>query len=284
MNCSACSRSPDAVQGYGRVRRTGGPARAALGTVFLLMFVLVLSVSASATWARESGGAKTAGSGGDAKAMAIADAGRFFPDLAPPDLALPPDLAPRNLNRIDLDHINRFIAILDEHNRDALQRMELQLRQNAAIHGGPILERWIIASRDEALREGVASIPPEMRVMLIGFFPEALLDRVRYRIGWGSKASLQGYVFGVGDTRGITLGEVIVFRDAETAADPLIWAHELVHVQQYDRWGTREFADRYIRSFKEVEDEAWRAQGRYKSWAQRTGLMARTDPATMWKR
>jgi hypothetical protein len=127
-------------------------------------------------------------------------------------------------------------------------------------------------------------MPAAMKEMLLGFFPEALLDRVRYRVGWGSKTTLQGYVFGVADTKGITLGDVIVFRDAEAAADPLIWAHELAHVQQYDRWGLREFCERYLHSFGEVEGEAWRAHGRYRSWAQWSGLMAPTDPATMWDR
>lgn len=251
----------------------GGSARAALAAVFPLLLVLFLSVFASTAWAGDSGGAEIGRSGEDAGAKTIADAARARLDLAPLDL-----------DRINLDSINRLIATLGEQNSDALQRMEVRLRQSAAERGGPILERWIIASRDEALREGAAPVPPEMRAMLLGFFPDALLDRVRYRIGWGSKASLQGYVFGVGDTKGITLGEVIVFRDAATAADPLTWAHELAHVQQYDRWGTGKFAERYIRSFGEVEEEAWRVQGRYKSWAQRNGLMAQTDPATMWQR
>lgn len=278
MNCSARCQIAATVSEHGSLRSSGGPARGALGVVFRLMLIVFLIVTAGAAGARDSGGAETADSGGDAKARAVADAGRAVPDRALSDPAL------LNLDHVNLGHINRIITIVGDHHRDALQTIALYLRQTAAEHGGPILERWIIASRDEALREGTMPIPPEMRAMLIGFFPEALLDRVRYRTGRGSAASLQGHVFSVGDTKGITLGAVIVFRDAETAADPLIWAHELVHVQQYERWGTREFAERYIRSFEEIEEEAWRAHGRYKSWAQRSGRMSQTDPATMWKR
>jgi hypothetical protein len=269
MISSAGSRSVAGTQKHPRLgTMRGGSALARLGAVFLLTLVLFVAPCAGIAGARDTGGAATAESAEDAGAKAVADAAR----------------APLNGDRFTLEEVSRLLAALGEHNRDALQEMELRLRQSAADHGGPILERWILASRDEAIREGVLPIPPEMKAMLLGFFPESLLDRARYRIGWGSKASLQGYVFGVGDTKGITLGEVIVFRDAETATDPLIWAHELAHVQQYERWGTREFAARYIRSFGEVEEEAWRVHGRYKSWAQRNGLMAQTDPATMWQR
>ena len=183
-----------------------------------------------------------------------------------------------------LARIHQGVATFSDRNRHALQWVEGRLRQTAAEGGGPILERWILISRDEALREGTEPLPVAMKEMLLGFFPETLLERVRYRIGAGSSATLQGYVFGVADTKGITLGDVIVFRDAETAADPLIWAHELAHVQQYDHWGLREFSERYLHSFGEVEGEAWRVYGRYRSWAQRRGLMPPTDPATMWDR
>jgi hypothetical protein len=183
-----------------------------------------------------------------------------------------------------LARIHQIVVTFSDRNRHALQRVEGRLRQAAAEGGGPLLERWIMISRDEALRDGTEPLPATMKGMLLGFFPEALLDRVRYRVGWGSKTTLQGYVFGIADTKGITLGEVIVFRDAEAAADPLIWAHELAHVQQYDRWGLRKFAERYLHSFGEVEGEAWRVHGRYQSWAQRRGLIPPTDPATMWDR
>jgi hypothetical protein len=183
-----------------------------------------------------------------------------------------------------LARIYQTLATISDRNRDALQWVEGRLRQTAAEGGGPLLERWILTSRDEALREGTEPLPAPMKEMLLGFFPEALLHRVRYRIGAGSRATLQGYVFGVADTKGITLDDVIVFRDAESAADPLIWAHELAHVQQYDRWGTRAFSERYLHNFGEVEGEAWRVHGRYQSWAQWRGLIAPTDPATMWDR
>ena len=62
----------------------------------------------------------------------------------------------------------------------------------------------------------------------------------------------------------ITLGEVILFRPGERGeADPRIWAHELVHVQQYDRWGVRGFAQRYTADHLAVEREAQDGAARY---------------------
>jgi hypothetical protein len=234
-------------------------SRSAVATLAIAgMLMLVLILTGVAVLAQEKGGAGILESSKDAATVASAgDA------LAP---------------------IHQVIATFSDRNRHALQWVEGRLRQTAAEGGGPVLETWILRSRDEALREGTKPLPAAMKEMLLGFFPEALLDRVRYRIGSGSRATLQGYVFGVADTKGITLGDVIVFRDAEAAADPLIWAHELAHVQQYDRLGTRAFSERYLHSFSEVEGEAWRVQGRYRSWAQRSGLMAPTDPATLWDR
>jgi hypothetical protein len=51
---------------------------------------------------------------------------------------------------------------------------------------------------------------------------------------------------------------VVVFRDAQAAAeDPVLWAHELWHVQQYREWGSDGFARRYTRDFQSVEGPAY---------------------------
>jgi Domain of unknown function (DUF4157) len=249
----------DGPQGGGRFRMFNSRSTVATGALAsMLMLVLILTGIAVLARAQEKAGAETLGSRRDAAALIAAG-----------------DTIAR---------IHQVVSTFNDRNRQALQWVEGRLRQTAAEGGGPILERWIMASRDEALRDGAAPLPTPMKKMLLGFFPETLLDRVRYRVGWGSRATLQGYVFGVADTKGITLGDVIVFRDAEAAADPLIWAHELAHVQQYSRLGVRGFSERYLHSFGEVEGEAWRVHGRYQSWAQRSGLMAPTDPTTMWDR
>ena len=87
------------------------------------------------------------------------------------------------------------------------------------------------------------------------------------RIGWSEGQTLYAGIFRIRNTKALTLGDVIVFRDAEVARDPRIWAHELTHAVQYDRWGTSGFAEHYVRDLKAVEDEAWQATGRYEDWA-----------------
>jgi uncharacterized protein DUF4157 len=44
----------------------------------------------------------------------------------------------------------------------------------------------------------------------------------------------------------VTLIDVIIFRDEQQAADPVLWAHELTHVEQYDRLGVEAFAVQYL--------------------------------------
>ncbi|MCW5700914.1 MAG: hypothetical protein KIT00_13850, partial [Rhodospirillales bacterium] len=61
----------------------------------------------------------------------------------------------------------------------------------SAETGGPGLAKLIRASRDAAIKEGVRPIPPAMRARLSGFFPDTLLDRVRYRVGRGEELSIQ---------------------------------------------------------------------------------------------
>ena len=145
--------------------------------------------------------------------------------------------------------------------------------------GAPIVEKWIVTWRDRALEDGTQPMPPAIREQLVGYFADPLLDRIRYRVGWADVRSMQSGLFRLWDARALSLGGVIVFRDVGTAADPVIWAHELAHVQQYDRWGTREFADRYVRDHNAVETEAWEVAARYTMWALQEGKLARAAPA-----
>jgi hypothetical protein len=54
----------------------------------------------------------------------------------------------------------------------------------------------------------------------------------------------------------VTLIDVIIFRDEQQAADPLLWAHELTHVEQYDRLGVEAFAAQYLQQAWVLEQEA----------------------------
>jgi uncharacterized protein DUF4157 len=149
----------------------------------------------------------------------------------------------------------------------------------AADAGAPILGGWIAAWWRQAMEEGTQPIPRATREQLVGFFPDVLLNRVRYRIGWSQRQTVESGLFRLSDARALALIDVLVFRDDAVAADPVIWAHELAHVQQYDRWGPQEFAKRYLRDRGAIEWDAWVVAARYTMWAlQEATLGASTQP------
>lgn len=136
------------------------------------------------------------------------------------------------------------------------RRLMNDMAQAGETLAGEALAQWIRASRQDALSAGVDPMPAAVRARLKGHFPDALLQRVRYRVGTGREFTLQSNAF-KNRADAITLGEVILFRPAHDGVnDPQLWAHELTHVQQYDRWGVRGFAQRYAVDHRVVEAEA----------------------------
>jgi hypothetical protein len=101
-------------------------------------------------------------------------------------------------------------------------------------------------------------IPAAVRAQLTPFFPQAMLRAVRYSTDWETTAAglLPHVLLGNGAVQAVTLGDVILFRDARLAADPLLWAHELTHVEQYRRLGVETFATQYLRQGWVLEQEA----------------------------
>ena len=62
-------------------------------------------------------------------------------------------------------------------------------------------------------------------------------------------------------------GDVILFKSDQVAETDLkIWAHELTHVMQYQRWGVDGFAERYVRDSAAVEQEAIDNANRFAAW------------------
>jgi hypothetical protein len=119
-------------------------------------------------------------------------------------------------------------------------------------------------SRDETVKAGVQPIPPAMRKQLATVFPIELLDRVRYRVGKEGSFAMQAFQYG--HVQAVTLIDTIVFRsETEALTNDVLWAHELTHVRQYDRWGLDEFARRYVGDYKAVEAEAYGFQSEYEA-------------------
>ncbi|HVY14807.1 MAG TPA: DUF4157 domain-containing protein [Rhodopila sp.] len=137
-------------------------------------------------------------------------------------------------------------------------------------YAGEALASLIETARQRAIADGVAVMPAGIYRSLLGFFPADLLQRVRYGIGGAEPLGLPSLAFSYGDAVALTLGEVVLFkseRDART--DATLWAHELTHVMQYQRWGIESFADRYVRDSDAVEREAIDNAKRFARWQAR---------------
>jgi len=95
-----------------------------------------------------------------------------------------------------------------------------------------------------------------------------LLQRTRYGIAPDKGAlSLPTLAFSYGDAAAITLVDVVLYRDERVAQQDLVlWAHELTHVVQYQRWGLDGFAARYVRDRNAVEKEARDNAARFRAW------------------
>jgi len=129
--------------------------------------------------------------------------------------------------------------------------------QTLATLLGPTLTTAIHQSRDRAYSHGRA-IPEAIRRTLAPFFPRTLLEKVRYSTAWQEAPAqdpLARVLLGSGATA-VTLIDVILFRDEQQAADPLLWAHELTHVEQYERLGVDTFVTQYLQHAWVLEHEA----------------------------
>lgn len=152
------------------------------------------------------------------------------------------------------------------------QRFFNDMQQAGQVIAVDALSRWITTSRADAIQAGVLPIPVAIRAKLKGYFPEAMLAKVRYRVGMGSDFSLQTKAFQGGNAVAITLNDVILFRSADDAARNVeLWAHELHHVRQYQSWGVTGFAQRYTRDHRAVEAEAYAEAARIKAAIAKAG-------------
>ncbi|MEP1143490.1 MAG: DUF4157 domain-containing protein [Henriciella sp.] len=152
-------------------------------------------------------------------------------------------------------------------------------RETAVETLGPVLGEAIRHSRDNARSAGTNPIPVQIKQALSVYFDQGLLNRVRYRIGQGHELSVQANSIRFGDAQGVALKDTIVFANVAAANDLWLWAHELGHIQQYDKWGLTDFSKRYVRDSGAVESEANdianRFMSSFNSGRSRTGIPSR---------
>jgi hypothetical protein len=155
----------------------------------------------------------------------------------------------------------------------------LPVRAQAAIppslleRGSGLLAELIRSAREGAIANGVRPMPPQIHRTLLGYFPEAMLRKVRHGSGHADAVTVPGLAMTYGHIDAVTLIDVILFRDDDAArSDTKLWAHELTHVMQYERWGVEEFATRYLQDPEAVEQEARDNADRFVAWSEHAHL------------
>lgn len=139
--------------------------------------------------------------------------------------------------------------------------------------GAKLLASLIQSARETAIANGVKPVPPQIHRALLGFFPDAVLRKVRYASDHADTITIPGLAMSYGHIDAVTLGDVVLFRDDRAArSDAKLWAHELTHVMQYERWGIDGFAMRYLQDYDAVEREARDNADRYVSWSEHAHL------------
>ncbi|MGG7648266.1 eCIS core domain-containing protein [Pseudomonas sp. ES4] len=125
----------------------------------------------------------------------------------------------------------------------------------------PALAMWLTQARADAASAGIQSIPPHIREQLLRWYDPSVLDAARYKVSDNGQFNAATAMLQNPDVGAVTLIDIILFRDAQTAEqDIALWAHELKHVQQYQEWGVEGFAQRYTQDFNAVEAPAYAIQ------------------------
>jgi hypothetical protein len=89
-------------------------------------------------------------------------------------------------------------------------------------------------------------IPPDIRDRLAPYFPTRILDVARFTTVSESGVNIASGVLEANqNVAAFTANVVVIFRNANSAQDVGLWAHELVHVTQYQNMGIEGFAAMY---------------------------------------
>lgn len=132
------------------------------------------------------------------------------------------------------------------------------------------LASLVETARQQAIAEGVRTVPAAVYSSLLGYFPSTLLLKVRFAAGRATRLTLPASAFTYGGAGAVTLGGVVLFKTERLAQfDLKLWAHELTHVMQFQRWGISGFAELYLRDRAALEREATDNADRFVAWQAR---------------
>jgi len=129
------------------------------------------------------------------------------------------------------------------------------------LGSGTALALAIRLGRAEAVRSGVKPVPRELKRAFKKHYPNKVLDGARWTVA--DPDSRLGRVLARWPVQegAVTLGDVVVFKTKRAAKNRQLFAHELVHVDQYRTLGINSFARRYSADPDPIEREA-RAKAR----------------------
>ena len=105
-----------------------------------------------------------------------------------------------------------------------------------------------INTAHERAKPDARPMPSDLATDLNPFFATTpwIFERVRW-VMLDEVGGLTDLVMLNPDVNAITLNDIIVFRDkAQAETDRVLWAHELVHVLQYETLGVAGFANEYL--------------------------------------
>lgn len=102
----------------------------------------------------------------------------------------------------------------------------------------PALALWLTQARAEAASAGMQPIPSHIREQLLRWYAPGVLDAAHYKVSDNGQFTAATAMLQNPDVGAVTLIDIILFRDAQTAEQNIaLWAHELKHVQQFQEWG-----------------------------------------------
>lgn len=145
-----------------------------------------------------------------------------------------------------------------EHLPQIIKNLPEDVKETFLNPFGPQLAFLIRQARAQA--SGSAQpMPDALRQELSSFFPSDILGTALFTTQQRAGISIATGTLEVnGNIAAMTVDNIIVFRDDQASQDPIIWAHELMHVSQYRNMGIDGFAAVYAGpGAQKLENEAY---------------------------
>jgi hypothetical protein len=137
-----------------------------------------------------------------------------------------------------------------------IQGLPAQLAQSFVNPVGSALASRIRQERQTVRSQGCGPAPDSVVSALSPFMPPSVFNGVCWTI-LRPGVSIATLVIQDGGMAAVTFDDTIVFKDQQSGFDPVLWAHELIHVGQYRRLSVEGFANIYTYDFRRLEGEAY---------------------------